>query len=203
MAVLTENAKDIGLAGKLLRLKPGRLDEPTIRSIVGDGVAATHAELGREFGLATNTIKQSWAPAGMPGEQGSYPLVEILLWRLEYESSLERGRSQYAELADRELERKHKEAEARKVELQADRLDREEQVAMGNLVPREDVVRALRALASTFAERMVMIPDQVAPTLPTEVVTEVTEQMRSQIARQLKAFSELSARDILGSTDDM
>lgn len=198
MTVLEKTDADIGTAGLLLRLKPGRLDERAIRSLVGDVIAKTHAAVGREFGLSANTIKQSWAPQGMPGEQGNYPIAEILIWRLDYEAKVDRGRSQYADLADQQLDRKQREAEARKLELQADRLEREEQEAMGNLIPRGDVVRTLRALASTFAERMNMIPDKIAPTLPTELVTEVTEQIRTEIQRHLKAFSELSSRDVLG-----
>jgi hypothetical protein len=190
MPALTKTDTDPGTAGLLLRLKPCRLDAVAIRALVGDLVARTHAEVGREFGLAANTIKQSWAPQGMPGEQGAYPIAEILLWRLEYEAKIDRGRSQFADLEDRELDRKQKEAEARKLELQADRLEREEAQAMGNLWSRQDVVTAWSAIFAVTAERLMVIPDDFAPELPTEMVSQIVDRCRTKIDHVLVGLSE-------------
>lgn len=205
MAVATKNEIDAAIAGKLLRLKPSRVDEDAIRSIVGLRVVDTLDAVAADFELSPNTIKQSWRSAGMPGESRRYDIAEILLWRLKYEASVDRGRSQYADLADRELDRKQKEAEARKIELQADRLEREEQTAMGNLVNRHDVVQAWSAMFAETSERLMAIPDDFAPELPVEQVTQVTERCRSKVSQILVRLSESGERAIrrlCGGADD-
>src|SRR5690606_1550714 len=105
--------------------------------LVGDRIVATQNEVAYEFGISPNTVKQSWRSAGMPGENGRYRLAEIVKWRLEHEAKAG-SVNRFADLADKELARKEKEAEVRKLELQAERLEREEEVAKGNLLPRAD-----------------------------------------------------------------
>lgn len=178
----------------LLRLRPGSVTTDLVRSIIGDGKAASYSELAREFGVAANTIKQSWRPAGMPGEQGNYSLAEILAWRLNYETTLSNGANRFESLADKELARREKEEEVRKLQLQADRLEREEEIAKGNLVNRADVTRALSAIGATLTESLLGLPDKLTPRLPEHMAVECTETLRGDIERFLKRFSE-SASD--------
>ena len=67
---------------KLWKLRPNRIDEEMVAALVGSEVVSTQAAVAREFGLAANTVKQSWATAGMPGENGNYDVAEILIWRI-------------------------------------------------------------------------------------------------------------------------
>lgn len=180
----------------ILRLREQPFDLESVAALV-PGKVATQNEVARAFGMSPSTIKGSWQSAGMPGTHGNYNLAEIALWRLRHLEELDRKRRSVEDLDDAELKRRHAEAEARKLELQADRLEREEEQAMGNLVRRDSVTAAQKALIATFAERLVGIPDKLAPMLPTETSAELTEDIRGEISRALKALAESSSRDVL------
>lgn len=175
-----------------------------ISAIVGDGVVPTQAAVAREFGLAANTVKQSWATAGMPGEQGRYSLSEILVWRLQYLSELEGRKQTAAELSNSELERQQAEEELRKIKLQNDKLEREEQVATGKVIDRESAGTAMRTAAAVLAERLMKVPAQLEPSLPVDIAPDIVRDAERLIRRELVGFSETMARDILkqGNADD-
>lgn len=175
-----------------------------IAALVGDGVVPTQAAVAREFGLAANTVKQSWATAGMPGEQGRYSLTDIAVWRLRYLEELEGRKQTAAELTNSELERQQAEEELRKIKLQNDRLEREEQIATGKVIDREAAGTAMRTAAAVLAERLMKVPAQIEPSLPVEIAPDIVRDAERLIRRELVGFSETMARDILkqGSVDD-
>lgn len=181
----------------LLKLRPAKIDADLIRSIVGRGVVATHAAVAREFGLSANTIKQSWAPEGMPGEQGKYPLAEIVVWRLRYLAEIEGRKSTAADLTNSQLEREQAEEELRKIKLQNDKLEREEQLAAAKVIDRESVEIALRTLFAVHAERMMKVMAQLEPSLPVDCAADVVSTGDRLIRRELVGLSETCARDIL------
>ena len=184
----------------LLRLRDQPFDAEAIASLV-PGTAATQKGVAAAFGMSPNTVSGSWANAGMPGTKGSYSLAEIARWRLQHLAEVERSRRSVEDLDDAELKRRHAEAEARKMELQADRLEREEQQAVGNLVRRDDVTAAMHAIINAFSEHLDGLPDQIAPMLPVANAAEITEDVRGLIKRMLKGFSEQSARDVVRGND--
>lgn len=180
----------------LLRLRDNPFDESAILGLVGDRNAATHAEVAAEFGVQPNTVRQSWAPSGMPGSQGAYPLAEIARWRLQHLAEADRRRRSVEDLTAEELKRRHSEAEARKLEAQADRLEREEQVALGNLIDRESAGAAVKAAAAFFAEQLDGIADQFAPFWGVDVAQDRVEELRNMHRRILDRFRETSTREI-------
>jgi hypothetical protein len=72
----------------ILRDKTREATLRSIKSAVGNEVVGTLPEVGRAFGVAANTVKQSWKPSGMPGTHGDYRLADILIWRLQYEANI-------------------------------------------------------------------------------------------------------------------
>jgi hypothetical protein len=66
---------------------PGHVDEEAIAVLVGDATVDSLPAVAQAFGMSHNTIKQSWRPAGMPGN-GSYNLAEVLAWRIEHDARL-------------------------------------------------------------------------------------------------------------------
>lgn len=188
----------------LLKLRPARIDREMIAAIVGVEVVPTQAAVAREFGLAANTVKQSWATAGMPGEQGRYSLAEIAAWRLQYLAELEGRKQTAADLSNSELERQQSEEELRKIKLQNDKLEREEQIATGKVIDRESAGTAMRTAAAVLAERLMKMPSQLEPSLPVDIAADIVRDAERLIRRELVGFSETMARDILkqGNADD-
>jgi hypothetical protein len=188
-----------GVCGALLRLlssRPPSIDEAVIRRIVGDRSVRTIADVGREFGLAANTIKQSWRPQGMPGGHGKYHLATILAWRLKYLAAQE-GKPSHQELTDRQIERQQKEESLRQIKIKNDRLEREESAAVGNLIDRQHVATSVKTAAAVLAERMMKVPSQIEPALPVDIAPTIVADIQRLIRRELVAFSESMARDVL------
>lgn len=181
----------------LLKLRPAKIDRGMIEAIVGDGTVATQAAVSREFGLAANTVKQSWASAGMPGEQGRYSLAEITEWRLRYLAELEGRKQTAADLSNSELEREQAEEELRKIRLQNDKLEREEQIASGKVIDKEAAETALRTLFAVHAERVMKVMAQLEPSLPSEIAPDIVATGNRLLRRELVGLSETSARDII------
>jgi phage terminase Nu1 subunit (DNA packaging protein) len=204
MASTLEKTPTLGMFKALELIAKGRVDDAAVAALVGDAVAATHAEVGRLLGVAANTIKQSWAPEGMPGTQGNYPLAAIVAWRLRYLAELEGRKQTAADLSNSELERQRAEEELRKIKLQNDKLEREEQIATGKVIDRESAGTAMRTAASVLAERLMKVPSQLEPSLPVEIAPDIVKDAERLIRRELVGFSETMARDILkqGTADD-
>jgi hypothetical protein len=68
-------------------LRPTSADHDAIAALVGDATVDSLPGVAAAFGVAHNTVKQSWRPAGMPGS-GTYNLSEVLAWRIEYDARL-------------------------------------------------------------------------------------------------------------------
>ena len=69
-------------------LMPIHADEEAIAALVGGATVDSLPAVAQAFGISPNTVKQSWRPAGMPGEPGSYSLAGVLMWRIEHDSRL-------------------------------------------------------------------------------------------------------------------
>jgi hypothetical protein len=197
MTAVRPKAKSAQPCEVLLKLRPAKIDADLIRLIVGRGVVATHAAVAREFGLSVNTIKQSWASEGMPGEKGKYPLAEIVVWRLRYLVELEGRKSSAADLTSAQLDREQAEEELRKIKLQNDKLEREEQIASGKVIDKEAAETALRTLFAVHAERVMKVMAQLEPSLPAEIAPDIVATGNRLLRRELVGLSETSARDII------
>lgn len=174
--------------------RPGEIDEKKLRASVGKWVAKSHAELASIFGVAGNTIKQSWVPAGMPGKSPNYDVISIFLWRIQYESELTEkqtgttARSQSAELREIEIEDKR---------LDLERKRRRAAIEEGDMVERHKVEREVAALLSVTRERFLRVAAMIEPMLPADVAVEVRVEIEKQIRRQCVSMSEMAARDVL------
>lgn len=187
----------IGLCGVILRAGVRIINEPDLRAVVGTKICRTLSEVAREFGVSHNTIKTSWRPEGMPGKQGRYPLLEILLWRLRYLAELEGRKATTSELSNAQLEREQHEEELRKIRLQNDKLEREEQVAIGKLIPRDAATTVFNAAVNTAVERVLKVPATFEPRLPKNIAAEFVADQERSIRREFTALSEALARNVL------
>ena len=73
---------------QLLRSQPANVDPMAIKRLVGNAKAESMPEVARAFGVAANTVRQSWRPSGMPGSPGNYSLADIAIWRLRYQQEI-------------------------------------------------------------------------------------------------------------------
>lgn len=157
-----------GLLGAWLASKPTQIDEARIRDAIGGWTVGTHASVARAFGISPNTVKQSWASAGMPGRPGAYKLGEIFVWRARHERDLatKKPRSELKSAGVRQIE-----ADARKTELQVEKLEIEMAEAAGRLIDREVAGSAFRSILSELTEG--------ATTIGTELETEFSLQCKA------------------------
>lgn len=133
----------------------------------------------------------------MPGRRGSYSLATVVAWRLRYLAEIENRKLNIASLSGGELDRKHAEEELRKIRLQNDKLEREESLASGESVKRDDVATPMKAAAAVLVERLMKLPAKWEPSLPQDIAAAVIETAAKDIRRELVGFSESLARDIL------
>lgn len=157
-----------GLLGVWLATQPQKIDEERILKAIGDWTVGSHASVARAFGVSPNTIKQSWAAAGMPGRLGCYKLGPIFVWRARYERELA-AKKPRAEL--KSADARQIEADARKTELQVEKLEIEMAEASGRLIDREVAGSAFRSILSQLTEG--------ATTIGTELETEFALQCKA------------------------
>lgn len=196
MAEATHEPRDLSVFGAVLALRPRESSVEALSRVVGpEVVVATHKAVSEAFGNAVNTVKQSWAPAGMPTADGGYPLLAILAWRLAYLEEQE-SRRVFSGLSGDQLKRQLAEEELRKLRANADRAEREEDTARGDLVSRTSVVAAWNKHIATLVERVMGSPDQIAQMLPVESAPAITDRIRGVLARSLTAYSETAPEDM-------
>lgn len=171
------------------------------RQFIGDAVAQSHAEVSQAFGVKPNTIKQSWAPTGMPGADKGYSLAAIAAWRRGYIKELERKQRPLQGLAEADLKRRGLEAEVEKAEEDAARKRRENQIAEGELLPRDPTISAWSMHIATLQARVLGVPDEIAPMLPEKTAAVLAERIRGKLSNALRAYSELTPRDLFGDDE--
>lgn len=187
----------------LLSLRPSKIDVDSIRTLVGRGSVATHAAIAREFGLSANTVKQSWAPEGMPGEHGKYPLAEIVAWRLRYLAELDERKCSVADLTTAQLDREQREEELRKIKLQNDRLEREEQEATGKVIDRASVIEAWQTDNAVLVERIKKLPRMKWATMLTrDQAEQFIPVFEGDLDREFIAHSEGRVSEVIATEEN-
>lgn len=184
----------------MLSLEPRLVDRAAVKAIVGDGVASNYSELAAAFGVQESTIRQGWALQGMPGRgDRRYPIAEIAAWRLEHLLAIEAKQRGVQELTDVELKRRTDEAEARKLEAQAHRLEFENERERGDWVRQSDVVTMVNTILAVLAQRMNDFPHKIAPSLPEGTAKQVVPFVQGEIVKLLKWVSEELRRKVTGA----
>lgn len=182
-----------------MRLRPSVIDRDALREWFGGQTVGTYAALGREFGVEDATIRQSWVPAGMPGAGSrEYDLAEVGAWRLEHLDRIESKQRTVQELNERELKRRTDEAEARKLEAQAHRLEFDNERERGDWMRISDVQAAISSILAVLNQRLMDFPHKLAPSLPEEQAKTVVPFMIREIGKQLTWCAEELRRKVVG-----
>lgn len=168
-----------------------------VKAVLGPGVATNYGELAEALGVKESTIRSRWATAGMPHKgKGRYPIAEIAFWRLKEDEANEERRDTKTEAA-REHARRREEAEARKAEIQADRLEFEHERALGRWIRLADVQRAIATILAVLSQRLSDMPHKLAPHLPEETAKTVVPFLQREVGRNLTWCDEELRRKVV------
>lgn len=183
-----------GLLGAWLASKPKVLDETKLAPLIGGWTVDTQNAVARVFGVSPNTIKQSWMSAGMPGRQGRWNVLDIFAWRVRHEQAIDAKRSQSPTPTDAETRQAM--ADARKTELQVEKLELEMAETAGRLIDREIAGTAFRSILSELAEAASTIGDEMETEFPIDVAKEKAATINRKFTRLLNSAAEKGARVI-------
>jgi len=189
-----------GSCARVLALRPQVFDRVSIKALVGDRVVASMPLVGQEFGVSAITIRQGWKANGMPGGDGKYRLVDILIWRMEHNKKNEKYTKSRSEGSSR---LKEIELERAEVALAAAKSNYEE--SGGQLVARDQVKSEVSAMLAVFSKTLLDIPRSLTPLLPEKFVSAVIPELEKLIRHALKALSEKSHQTYLkeGKNDEL
>jgi hypothetical protein len=135
----------------------------------------TLADVARFFGVATQTVKQ-WRidPEPMPGEEGAWPLAEIVRWKLAKATAQARPAEGGVESRTKQIE-----LERRQLKLAKER---------GELVSRVAAQQAIAGMFARLRTRLEALPDQLA-TRPSERPEELRTYCASRIHQLCKELA--------------
>lgn len=171
-------AADIkGICKSLIDLSPQKPDPESIRALVGDYTFKTLPEVAAAFGVSANTVGQSWRQNGLPGQQGNYPAVDVLLWRLERNLA----EQERYNLTGDEIAKRLKQIELNEAELALASQIRKDELERGLSVPveagRQQVARVLAVLRQTFSN----IPRQLQVAYGEACASEADKMIRNAL----------------------
>ena len=136
------------------------------------------------FGVEAETVRTSWARNGMPkpDKRGAdYDLVAVGEWL--------RGRDAHKE-STAELRHKKLEAEARHKAAQAARVERDNSVRTGELIPSDEAQRQQRELVLRVKDRINRIPGEIGRYIPKAKRRDVEKSVRGYTNGVLTEMSE-------------
>lgn len=176
----------------LLTLPAHLVDIEAFAALFGDFKWRTLPEVARAFGISPNTVSQSWRQSGMPGVAGNYHAAAIVRWVLQ------RNAKAAVKAADRgdDLEKRQAIADARKSELQVERLEIAMAEDAGRLIDREVAGTAFRTILSELTEDLSTLGEELETEFPIDTAKEKVATINRAIARRLKTASEKGARII-------
>ena len=158
----------------------------------------TLTDLAEHLGLSRNSVSEMIRERKLP----SYPTgkVDIDECRLLY---IDRLRMQAAgRLGDGDGDLDLTEERARKAKHEADRIEMQNAVTRGDLLPREDVDAAVMGAFARVRARVIGLPTKVAPmVVGMEVPAEIEVVVRKAVNEALKELAETNVSNLCGDND--
>ena len=184
-------------------------------------IVRTYVDVARHFGVTKQTVHRDWVEGGMPGEAGRFDLRKIEKWRgtrragkgkqrIEdnFIESSKNGSQTDTSAADQidditsippSVRKVY--AEARKLEAEAIRKERENAEADGRLVDRTVVIRDVSELVIRLKQRLSAAPAEMEMQFPRKTRKQNKGDF-DEFVKQLLA--ELATMQVAGTiTDDM
>ena len=146
------------------------------------------------FGTSYATVRGTWKRGGMPVEKnGSYDLEKVFFWKVHRPSDPDRVRllrtaagTQQSDDGFIDLVEAKRKEEWRLKRGQADKVDRENLLAEGDIVHRRDVERFVSGMLVHVRDTFSELPNELKASFPTNA--------RSQLAELLKGAVDIRLR---------
>lgn len=151
------------------------------------GMVRTLREVATAFGVSQNTVKKDWRPSGMPGQAGHWDLAAIAVWKALRERNPTHAAN--APGASAEDQRRRLAADAKIKEETARKLERENKIAEGNTLHRDNAERALRELIVETASSFMRLAREIMPLLPKGQEQRLGREIEQAVRRKLNAMA--------------
>lgn len=181
--VQNSNQASAKLCGSLLALMRGEVTRESVVAIVGDRSVSSMPQVAAEFGLRSTSIK-TWKANGMPGCEGSYPLADIVLWRIQYE----RDNEKHTRPANAHTDRL-RELDIEKREIENQQLKDQFLARQGQMIPLQQAQAELYANIAIAKEALLGVPRALSPMLPSKLAPSVTAECEKLIRHALGSLA--------------
>lgn len=154
------------------------------------GVVKTVREVAAAFGMNYTTVAKEWKQNGMPGEKGRYDLALIAAWRdtrKKAPTSSSNGRGM--DDGNQQDYKRRLAADVRIREAEAARRERDNKVAEGNIVYRDNVNREVSELIIAARSAFKRIPRKMLPRFPRERAVDLAAELDREIDAVLKMMA--------------
>jgi len=175
-------------------------DVEAIREAIGDVKVRTLKEVAESFGVTLDTVKTGWRPNGCPGANGSYSIAEILAWKILRELAQHGRSAEPQQPGEKALDRKRL-ADARRSEAVAESEERDNAIAVGNLLFRDDAERQVAELIIQARENFTRLPRLMLPRFPLELADELAAELEKRIEHVLRIMAEFKPTWQKGTDD--
>lgn len=146
--------------------------------------ARTHKDVARFFGVSVNTVKQSWAPNGMPGRSGAYPLDKIAQWR--HERTLRSAGAVNADDGSKNYQEQLLKAQSVKESFVAKLKQVDYETAIGELIPVGQIAEFLDVQITTHNALLEQFGDRVLRALPRNV----SRELKARVLRECNKLAD-------------
>lgn len=144
----------------------------------GKFTARTLSEVAAFFGLATQTVKQ-WRTESppMPGQEGAWPLPEIVRWR-------------HSKVVQTDVMQAQRSEQLEATKLKNEQLRAEIAARRGELIERDEVERDISIALSHVRNRLDNLPHNVSQVVPGDCKAQVIATVGEVVRLALKELSE-------------
>lgn len=163
------------------------------------GVVSTLGEVAKAFGVRHQTAR-TWVSDGMPGSAGAYDLAKIDQWKKSRSRDPDRLAAELATAVAGEVDpddllgqalkasAKEKIAKARIAEATAQKRERENRVASGQVADRDEIERLFSEMHSALRDELSRIPEEMKASFPAKCRRELAEALKARINMALTNY---------------
>jgi hypothetical protein len=152
-------------------------------------VVNTQSDIAKHFGVAVNTVA-GWIRNGCPGTTGAYVIEDVEAWRKQRDETARPGKTHSTVSASekRELELEVLRAEARQKVASADRIERQERMALEAVCYKDDVQMFVARFLTEVKSLWEDLPEHVAAQAPPAAREAIREYAQLRVEEDLFAL---------------
>lgn len=152
-------------------------------------IISSQVKLAKHFGVTSASVRKWKRQPGFPDSNDGYDTEEISAW-LDARGRDSQQKTQQAQQANT----LYRVASAKLKKLQADKLERQEQIAQGNILPRDEATLSLKESITITRDRLLSLPKELCRCIPKKYHKALREEGGMMVANILADFARLSER---------